>query len=166
MKTATPKNIDQYIAGFPPDVQETLQKIRDIINDAAPDAEETIKYRMPTFVLHGNLVHFAGFENHIGFYPTPSAIEAFGIDLAGYESAKGSVQFPLDQPVPFALIRSMVEFRVKESCKMDSKKRNKESCEELAAPRIAAEQPKAANSAMTSQFHARHRWRAVAAPES
>ena len=125
MKTATPKNIDQYIAGFPPDVQETLQKIRDIINDAAPDAEETIKYRMPTFVMDGNLVHFAGFEKHIGFYPTPSAIEAFGIDLAGYESAKGSVQFPLDQPVPFALIRSMVEFRVKESCKMDSKKRKK-----------------------------------------
>jgi len=115
MKTATPRNIDEYIAGFPRDVQQTLQKIRGIIRDAAPDAEETIKYRMPTFVLHGNLVHFAGFDKHIGFYPTPSAIEAFGSELARYASAKGSVQFPLDKPAPFTLIRRMVEFRVKET---------------------------------------------------
>jgi len=126
MKTATPKNINDYIAGFPRDVQEVLQKIRTIIRDAAPDVEETIKYRMPTFVLHGNLVHFAGFQKHIGFYPTPSAIEAFRGELAAYESAKGSVQFPLNEPVPFTLIRKMVEFRVKEiRQKMVAKERNK-----------------------------------------
>ena len=124
MKTTTPKNIDEYIADFPRDVGETLHKIRGIIRDAAPDAEETI--RMPTFVLHGNLVHFAGFQQHIGFYPTPSAIEAFSGDLAGYESAKGSVQFPLNKSVPFNLIRKMVEFRVKETReKMAAKKRKK-----------------------------------------
>jgi uncharacterized protein YdhG (YjbR/CyaY superfamily) len=124
MKTTTPKNIDEYVAGFPREVQETLQKIRGIIRDAAPDAAETIKYRMPTFVLHGNLVHFAGFQQHIGFYPTPSAIKQFSGELAGYESAKGSVQFPLNRSVPFTLIRKMVEFRVKEARqKMASGKR-------------------------------------------
>ncbi len=115
MKTTTPRNIDEYIAGFPPDVQESLQKMRTIVREAAPDAEETLKYRMPTFVLQGNLVHFAAFENHIGFYPTPSAIEAFSDDLKPYVSAKGSVQFPVNRPVPFALIRRMVQFRVKET---------------------------------------------------
>src|SRR5689334_5108686 len=108
MKTTTPQGIDEYIAGFPRNVQESLQKIRAIVRELAPDAEEALKYRMPTFVLHGNLVHFAGFENHIGFYPTPSAIEAFSSDLKGYVSAKGSVQFPLNRPVPFALIKRMV----------------------------------------------------------
>src|SRR5690348_15505524 len=101
MKTSVPRDIDEYIAGFPPNVQASLQKIRGIIRDAAPDAEEALKYRMPTFVLQGNLVHFAAFENHIGFYPTPSAIEAFSSDLKGYVSAKGSVQFPLNRPIPF-----------------------------------------------------------------
>ena len=126
MDTATPRNIDEYVAGFPRDVQVTLQKIRRIIREAAPDAAETIKYRMPTFVLHGNLVHFAAFEKHIGFYPTPSAIEAFSAELAGYESAKGSVQFPLNRSVPFTLIRKMVEFRMKETReKMASRKRKK-----------------------------------------
>jgi uncharacterized protein YdhG (YjbR/CyaY superfamily) len=115
MRTATPKTIDEYIAGFQPDVQKLLQQIRDIIRKAAPDAEEALKYRMPTFVLNENLVHFAGFEKHIGFYPTPSGIEAFKRELAGYKSAKGSVQFPLDEPVPFDLIKKMVEFRVKET---------------------------------------------------
>ena len=114
MKSATPKNIDEYIAGFPPGVQESLRKIRAIFREAAPDAEETLKYRMPTFVLGENLVHIAGFQNHIGFYPTPSAIEAFSRDLSGYESATGSVRFPLNRPIPFDLIRKMVEFRVKE----------------------------------------------------
>jgi uncharacterized protein YdhG (YjbR/CyaY superfamily) len=109
------KNIDEYIADFPQDVQEALQKIRCIIRKAAPDAEEAIKYQMPTFVLHGNLVHFAAFQKHIGFYPTPSAIKAFNSDLAGYEWAKGSVQFPLDRSIPYTLIKKMVEFRVKET---------------------------------------------------
>jgi uncharacterized protein YdhG (YjbR/CyaY superfamily) len=109
------KNIDEYIADFPQDVQEALQKIRCIIRKAAPDAEEAIKYQMPTFVLHGNLVHFAAFQKHIGFYPTPSAIKAFNSALAGYEWAKGSVQFPLDRSIPYTLIKKMVEFRVKET---------------------------------------------------
>jgi len=115
MKTSQPKNIDEYIAGFPQDVQKTLQRIRGIVTKAAPDAEEAMKYQIPTFVLHGNLVHFAAFQKHIGFYPTPSAIEAFSGELASYEWAKGSVQFPLNKPVPFTLIRKIVEFRVKET---------------------------------------------------
>jgi uncharacterized protein YdhG (YjbR/CyaY superfamily) len=115
MRTANAKTINEYIAGFPPDVQKLLQQIRATISKAAPDAEETLKYRMPTFVLNENLVHFAGFEKHIGFYPTPSGIEAFKRELAGYKSAKGSVQFPLNEPVPLDLIKKMVEFRVKET---------------------------------------------------
>ena len=116
MKTAsTSKNTEEYIAGFPTDVQRILREIRSIIRTAAPDAEETIKYRMPTFVLHGNLVHFAAFEKHIGFYPTPSGIAAFKDELSAYPNAKGSVQFPLDKAVPFDLIRAIVKFRVKEA---------------------------------------------------
>ena len=117
MKTGStpPKNIDEYIAGFPTDVQRILQEIRSIIRKAAPDAEEAVKYRMPTFVLNGNLVHFAAFQKHIGLYPTPSAIEEFRDELSAYHNAKGSVQFPLDKPAPFNLIRRIVEFRVKET---------------------------------------------------
>jgi uncharacterized protein YdhG (YjbR/CyaY superfamily) len=117
MKTDTKiaNNIDEYIAGFPKDVQDTLQKIRGIIRKAAPDAEEAIKYQIPTFVLHGNLVHFAAFQKHIGFYPTPSGIDQFKDELSVYKSAKGSVQFPLDEPVPFDLITKIVKFRVKET---------------------------------------------------
>jgi uncharacterized protein YdhG (YjbR/CyaY superfamily) len=124
MKTSSAKNIDDYIAGFPQDVQASLQKIRAIIREAAPDAEEAIKYQIPTFVLHENLVHFAAFQNHIGFYPTSSAIVAFSGELTDYKHARGSVQFPLTKPVPFALIKKMVAFRVKESrAKLASKKR-------------------------------------------
>src|SRR5947209_15386568 len=94
---STPKDIDEYIAGFPTNVQRILQEIRSVIRTAAPDALEAIKYRMPTFVLNGNLVHFAAFENHIGFYPTPSGIEAFKDELSAYPNAKGSVQLPLDR---------------------------------------------------------------------
>lgn len=112
--TAAPKNVDEYIAGFSEDVQLILEKIRGIIRDAAPDAEEVIKYQIPTFVLGGNLVHFAAFKKHIGFYPTPSAIEQFKNSLAGYANAKGSVQFPLDAPIPYKLIEEIVKFRVKE----------------------------------------------------
>ncbi len=110
-----PKNIDEYIAGFPPDVQEILEKIRITIRKAAPDAKETIKYRMPTFMLNGNLVYFAAFKNHIGFYPVPTGIEKFKKELAVYEQGKGSVQFPLDQPIPYSLISKIVKFRVKEN---------------------------------------------------
>jgi uncharacterized protein YdhG (YjbR/CyaY superfamily) len=123
MKSETlPKTIDAYIAGFPEDVQDILKKMRRIIGDAAPDAREAIKYQIPTFVLGGNLVHFAAFENHIGFYPTPSGIEQFKDDLSSYKSARGSVQFPLDSPIPYNLIRRIVKFRVKENLdKMSSK---------------------------------------------
>jgi len=114
-KSAIMKNIDEYIAGFPENVQVILQKIRAIIHEAAPEAGETINYGIPTFTLNGNLVHFAAFKKHIGFYPTPSGIEKFKDELAAYEGAKGSVQFPLDQPIPYDLIREIVLFRVKDS---------------------------------------------------
>ena len=110
-----PKNIDEYIAGFPHDVQEILEKIRRTIRKAAPDAEETISYQIPTFTLKGNLVHFAAFKKHIGFYPTPTGTEKFQKELSAYKGAKGSVKFPLDKPIPFALIRKIVMFRVKEN---------------------------------------------------
>ncbi len=112
---AEPQTIDEYIAGFPPDVQEILQKVRTTIKKAAPGAQETIKYRMPTFLLNGNLVYFAGFKEHIGFYPIPTGIEAFEKELSVYKQGKGSVQFPLDQPIPYGLITKIVKFRVKEN---------------------------------------------------
>jgi len=114
-KPSAPTTIDEYIAGFPPDVQAILQKIRATIRKAAPQAEETIKYQMPTFTLHGNLVHFAAFKNHIGFYPVPTGIEAFKRELSVYKGGKGSIQFPLDQPIPYGLISKIVKFRVKEN---------------------------------------------------
>jgi uncharacterized protein YdhG (YjbR/CyaY superfamily) len=126
MKTGqtNPQTIDEYIAGFPPEVQEILQKIRMIVREAAPDAEEKISYQMPTFYLHGNLVHFAAFKNHIGFYPVPSGIEAFKEELSKYEGGKGSVQFPLSQPIPYDLVSRIVKFRVKENLeKAEGKKK-------------------------------------------
>ncbi len=110
-----PKTIDEYIAGFPHDVQEILEKIRMTIRKAAPGAAETIKYRMPTFTLNGDLVYFAAFKKHIGFYPIPTGIEAFQKELSVYQQGKGSVQFPLDKPIPYALISRIVKFRVKEN---------------------------------------------------
>jgi uncharacterized protein YdhG (YjbR/CyaY superfamily) len=117
MKTTQvpPKNIDEYITGFPPDVQKILQKIRMTIHEAAPEATERISYQMPTFFLKGNLVHFAGFKEHIGFYPVPTGIEKFKKELSVYKQGKGSVQFPLDQPMPYDLITKIVKFRVKEN---------------------------------------------------
>jgi uncharacterized protein YdhG (YjbR/CyaY superfamily) len=117
-------SIDAYIAGFPPDIQERLATIRATIRAAAPDAVERIAYQMPTFALHGNLVHFAAFKNHIGFYPAPSGIEAFAEDLSRYGSSKGAVRLPLDEPLPLDLIRRIVEFRVAEnSAKAAAKKK-------------------------------------------
>jgi uncharacterized protein YdhG (YjbR/CyaY superfamily) len=110
-----PRNIEEYIAGSPKDVQEILEEIRTTIRKAAPDAEETISYQMPTFTLKGNLVHFAAHKSHIGFYPTPSGIERFKKELSVYEGAKGSVKFPLEKPIPFDLISKIVKFRVKEN---------------------------------------------------
>lgn len=120
------KDIDEYIAGFPADVREMLGQVRAAIRRAAPDATEAIAYRIPTFVLNGNLVHFAAFKNHIGFYPTSSGIVAFKDELSGYRSAKGSVQFPIDRPMPLALIEKIVRFRVKEAkAKPPAAKRHK-----------------------------------------
>ncbi len=120
-----PQTIDEYIAGFPPDVQEILQKVRATIKKAAPGAEETIKYRMPTFMLKGNLVYFAAFKDHIGFYPVPSGIEAFKKELAVYKQGRGSIQFPLDKPIPYGLITKIVKFRVKENLKKTEAKGKK-----------------------------------------
>ena len=111
------EDIDSYIASFPEETRKLLQQLRITISKAAPEAKETINYGMPTFTLKGNLVHFAAFKNHIGFYPTPSGIEALKKELSVYEGAKGSVQFPLAKPIPFDLISKIVEFRVKENLK-------------------------------------------------
>ena len=109
-------DIDSYIASFPESVQEVLHHLRQTIVAAAPGAQETISYRMPTFKLKGkNLVHFAAYPNHIGFYPAPSGIEAFRAQLGAYKTSKGAVQFPLDQTLPFDLVQQIVPFRVKES---------------------------------------------------
>lgn len=123
--TKPPSTIDEYIARCPEDVQAILSKIREIIRKAAPTAEETIKYQIPTFVLNGNLVHFAAFQNHIGFYPTPSGITKFKQELSAYKGAKGSVQFPLDAPIPFSLITKIVKFRVKETLEKAAAKSKK-----------------------------------------
>ncbi|MGE5798126.1 MAG: iron chaperone [Ignavibacteria bacterium] len=122
------ETIDEYIKTFPEDVQKILQKIRETIKEAAPGAEEAISYQMPTFKLNGNLVHFAGYKNHIGFYPTPSGTEAFKKEIAVYRAGKGSVQFPIDKPIPISLIKKIVKFRVKESAEAgikSSKKKKK-----------------------------------------
>ena len=115
MNTPKPKNIDEYIAGFPSEVQAKLEKMRSTIKKAAPEAQETISYQMPTFQLKGNLVHFAAFKNHIGFYPAPSGIENFAKEISAYKSSKGAVQFPLDQSIPYELVSKIVKFRVKQN---------------------------------------------------
>lgn len=109
-------SIDGYIAAFPPETQRVLGEVRALIRSVAPDATEKISYAIPTFDLNGrHLVHFAGFAKHIGFYPIPSGIEAFKGELAAYKQGRGSVQFPLDKPMPLDLIRRIVEFRVAEN---------------------------------------------------
>jgi uncharacterized protein YdhG (YjbR/CyaY superfamily) len=127
MKTDTtnPKNIDDYIADFPPEVRVILEKMRATIRKAAPAAVEAIKYRLPTFVLSGNLVHFGAFKKHIGFYATPTGNKKFREELSAYEGAKGSVQFPLDKPIPFGLVSKMVRFRVKENLERSAAKRKR-----------------------------------------
>ena len=110
-----PKNVDEYIAGYPKDVQAILKKVRATIRKAAPDAEEKISYRMPAFAQKGVLLYFAAHQKHIGFYPTSRGIAAFQKQLSAYEGGKGSVQFPYDKPVPYGLIARIVKFRVKEN---------------------------------------------------
>lgn len=114
-KRSSAATIDEYVTEFPPETREGLEEVRALIKTAAPEATETISYAIPTFDLNGHLVHFAGYERHIGFYPGPSGIAAFKDELKPYKSAKGSVQFPLDRPLPMDLIRRMVEYRVAEN---------------------------------------------------
>lgn len=111
----TINTIDEYILQFPSEVQVILRELRQVIKETAPEAEEKISYQMPTFYFHGNLVHFAKHKNHIGFYPTPTGIEAFKKELSVYKGAKGSVQFPMDKPLPLELIREIVKYRIDEN---------------------------------------------------
>jgi uncharacterized protein YdhG (YjbR/CyaY superfamily) len=115
MITAKPLTVDEYINSFPEATQRVLEKVRATVSKSAPGAEETISYAIPTFKLNGKaLVHFAAFKSHIGFYAAPTGTEAFKKEFAGYKTGRGSVQFPLDQPMPLALIKRIVEYRVKE----------------------------------------------------
>ncbi len=115
------KTIDEYIATFPKNVQDILQELRKVIKEAAPEAKEAISYGMPTFKLNGNLVHFAAYKNHIGFYPAPSGIDSFKEKLAKYRTGKGTLQFPIDEPIPFELVKEVVRVRVKENLSKKSK---------------------------------------------
>jgi uncharacterized protein YdhG (YjbR/CyaY superfamily) len=119
------ETIDAYIATFPVEIQAILTAVRATIKAAAPDAEEKISYQMPTFALKGNLVHFAAYKNHIGFYPAPSGIQSFQQELSKYKGAKGSVQFPIDEPMPHELISKIVKYRVAENLKKAEEKAKK-----------------------------------------
>ena len=120
------KDVDSYIATFPKDVQATLEQVRNVIKSSAPKAEEVISYNMPAYKYLGLLVYFAGYKQHIGFYPTASGITAFKNELSNYKNAKGSVQFPLDKPMPLALIKKMVKHRVKENQEKEKRKTKKQ----------------------------------------
>ena len=115
MRKSQYRTIDEYIQTFPKNVQKILQSLRQTIKEVAPEAVETISYQIPTFKLNGNLVHFAAYKNHIGFYPTSSAINAFKDKLSQYELSKGTVRFPIDKPIPLDLVKKMVAFRVMEN---------------------------------------------------
>ncbi|MHA3788096.1 iron chaperone [Flavobacterium hauense] len=121
----TPKDINEYIAAFSPEVQQLLEQVRTAIQKAAPDATEAISYAMPTFKLNGNLVHFAAFTNHIGFYALPSGNEAFRKELSTYKTGKGSIQFPFDKPLPLDLITKIVHFRIRENMQKAELKKKK-----------------------------------------
>jgi uncharacterized protein YdhG (YjbR/CyaY superfamily) len=109
------KNIDEYIAGFPENIQAILQNLRRVIHEAAPEAQETISYGMPAFRLNGIVVYFAAFKDHIGFFPTSSGVSAFARELAPYDTSKGTIRFPLDEPIPVNLIKKIVKFRAQEN---------------------------------------------------
>ena len=117
-------SIDEYIATFPDNVQSILSELRSVIKRIAPDAKEKISYKMPTFTIYGNLVHFAGYDKHIGFYPAPSAIEKFKNELKEYKTSKGAIQFPLDESIPYELITRIVDFRVKENINKFQRRKN------------------------------------------
>ncbi len=118
----TYKTIDEYISTFPPEVHQILQKFREVINEAAPEATEAISYGIPTFKLNGNLVHFGGYKHHIGFYPGAAGVEAFEKVLHKYEVSKGTIKFPIDKPIPFGLVTKIVKFRVLENQRKITKK--------------------------------------------
>ncbi len=126
-KDAAFTSINEYIATFPQEIQRILQQLRATIRAAAPEAEEKISYQIPTFALQGNLVHFAAWKTHIGFYPGPSGIKAFAQELTPYESAKGSIKFPLANPLPLELIGNIVKFRVVENLKLAETKAAKKA---------------------------------------
>jgi uncharacterized protein YdhG (YjbR/CyaY superfamily) len=124
-KKITFQSVDEYILQFPPEVQEILQKLRKVIKESAPEAEEKISWQMPTFVLHGNLVHFAAHKNHIGFYPAPSGIDAFEDELSEYRGGKGTLKFPIKKPLPYDVISKIVKLRVDENIKKAEEKLKK-----------------------------------------
>jgi uncharacterized protein YdhG (YjbR/CyaY superfamily) len=117
------KTITEYIAEFPLNVRELLEELRQVIRESAPEAEEAISWGMPTFRLNGNLVHFAAYQNHIGFYPGSSAVDAFSKEVSQFKHSKGTVQFPIDKSIPFDLVRKIVRFRVKENIESGKKKK-------------------------------------------
>lgn len=118
-------SIDHYITSFPEEIQKKLEEVRATIKAAAPEAQEKISYQMPTFYLHGNLVHFAAYKNHMGFYPTSSGVQAFKHELSQYETSKGAIQFPLEKPIPLDLISKIVQYRVAENLKRAEMKSTK-----------------------------------------
>ena len=118
-------SIDEYISLFPLEIQDILNRLRNVIKESAPEASEKISYQMPTFFLHGNLVHFAAYKKHIGFYPAPSGIEAFRHELSEYKCSKGAVQFPIEKPLPFELISKIVKYRVLENLQKAEEKLKK-----------------------------------------
>jgi uncharacterized protein YdhG (YjbR/CyaY superfamily) len=125
MESNKAKTIDEYISNCPEEIQKKLKEMRSTIKAAAPNATEKISYQIPTFYLNGNLVHFAALKNHIGFYPTPSGVQAFIKETAKYASTKGAIQFPLDEPLPLKLVSKIVKFRVKENLKRSRMKSSK-----------------------------------------
>lgn len=142
--TAVTKTIDSYMEGFPPEIRSRLEQMRETIGSAAPGAEEAMSYQIPTWKIGGNLVHCAAYGQHIGFYPGPSAITAFAEELSSYKQAKGSVQFPHSQPLPLALIRRIVNYRVKEaSAKIRTQAGTRKRAAKSSAGRMAKKAKKA-----------------------
>ena len=134
MNMVSTTDVDGYIATFPTDVQELLNKVRATIKKAAPKAEEVIKYGIPTYVLNGNLIHFGGFKNHIGVYPTPSGIEEFKKELSAYTGSKGAIQFPLNKPFPYSLLTKIVKYRISQSAKKAGLGKPTEFLDAIGAP--------------------------------
>jgi uncharacterized protein YdhG (YjbR/CyaY superfamily) len=125
MKKTKPQTIQAYIAGFPPDVQKQLKKLRSVIRKAAPGAQETIKYEIPTYVLNGNLIYFAAFKKHISIFPRTKGMNALKEKIASYEAGRGTLRFPLDAPIPFDLIAELTAVRVREQSASPIQKKNK-----------------------------------------